>query len=245
MPGKKKIKKEQNINDAVFKDTVDDFDRFEDFVQANLNKIVAAAIIIVIVLIIGYVVYSQVEDAKNEASIALTSAKTIEELNTAIKKYPNSITDEPAQLNLGTQYFKEGKYKEALEAYQKLGTTAKPGDVKNRARLNEAYTLEAMNEAGKAADKFAMIALDATSPEYIRNEANYSAARIFISLQKPERAKSSLKAIKSDNPNDFWSSQAKRLMQRVDAKDVAAIIAKPVVITTPAKPIKPIEKATE
>jgi len=219
MSVKKKKKKEQNINDAIFKDAVDDFDRFEDFVSNNLNKIVVVAVIIVVVLIVGYIVYTEIQKKQNKASVALTSAKTITELKEAIKKYPDSVTSKSAKLNLGTQYFKEGKYKEALENYQKLAATALPGEIKNRARLNEAYTLEAMKEPEKAADKFIMIALDATSQTYIRNEANYSAGRIFISLQKPERAEACLKAIKTENQNDFWSSQAKRLLQRVNAKD--------------------------
>lgn len=241
MATKKKNKIEKNISDEVFKEAVDDFDRFEDFVQTNLNKIVIGSVIIVIALIIGYVVYMQIENAKNEASVALTSAKTIEELNAAIKKYPDSVTDEAAKLNLGTQYFNDAKYNEALKTYQELGASAQPGEVKNRARLNEAYTMEAMKDQEKAADKFAMIALDATAPEYIRNEANYSAARLFVALKKPERAKSCLKAINSEDPNDFWASQAQRLLQRVDTNEIA-MVTKPVVIKAPAETAKPVKE---
>lgn len=219
MAAKKKIKQEQNISDEVFKEAVDDFDRFEDFFQTNFNKIITASVIIVVALIVGFIVYTQIKSAKNEASVALTSAKTITELNEALKKYPDSVTDDAAKLNLGTEYFKDGKYQDALATYQSLAISAQPGEIKNRSKLNEAYTLEAMKDPAQAAEKFAMIAVDATAPEFIRNEANYSAARIFVALEKPERAKSCLKSINSENPNDFWASQAKRLLQRVDAKD--------------------------
>ena len=50
------------------------------------------------------------------------------------------------------------------------------------------------------------------------NEANYSAGRLFVALNKPSRASSCLKSIKTDDGN-FWGSQAKRLLQRVDEKD--------------------------
>ena len=249
MSGSKKIKKkaikEQNIDDAVFKDAVDDFDRFEDFFSTNLKKILIASIVIVVVLIAGYMIYTQIEEAKNKASVALTSAKTIEELNNAIKKYPDSITDDAAKLNLATLYFNDEKFQKALDAYQALAISAQPGNVRNRARLNEAYTLEVMKKTEESADKFAMIALDVNLPEYIRNEANYSAARIFVSINKPERAKGCLKSIKLDNLRDFWASQAKRLLQRVDAKDIVVATSTPVVITASPEGVKPTQKAVK
>ena len=230
MPAKKKKKIEKNISDEVFKGTVDDFDRFEDFVSTNLYKIVVGAVVLVIGLIIGFIVYTQVKEANNEASVALSSAKTIKELNAAIKKYPNSKTDGAAKLNLGTLYFNDGKYQEALETYRALANSAPSGDIKGRAKLNTAYTLEAMKKPEQAAEKFSDIGLDASSPQYIRNEVNYSAGRIFVASSKPSRATSCLKAIKSDTPRDFWAEQAKRLLQRVTAKD-------PVPEEKPAKPL--------
>ena len=217
---KKKSKKEaKNINDAVFKDAVDDFDKFEDFFTNNLQKIVIGAIIAVVVLIIGYLVFIEIQDSKKEAAIALNAAKSIEELNSAIKKYPNSAADKTAQLNLATIYFKDGKFDDALKVYQSIARTSSPGDIKSRAHLNIAYTLESLNKAPEAAEKFATIGVNNSFPEYIRNEANYSAARIFIACKKNARAKEALKLIKSSNPGEFWVAQALRLKQRVDAND--------------------------
>lgn len=238
---KKKNKPEKNINDAVFKEAVDDFDRFEDFVSTNLNQIVWGAVIIVIGLAIFFVVYEHVQTAENKACVALSSAKDTKELNKALKKYPDSKGDASAKLNLGTLYFKEGKYQEALEAYQNLADSADPGDIKSRAALNTAYILEAMEKQEQAAEKFAEVGLDANSPEYIRNEANYSAGRLFFAINKPSRASSCLKSIKTET-GSFWGSQAKRLLQRVEEKDPEPK-ASPASEPAPKKAGKTVKKA--
>src|SRR3989339_1967466 len=177
MAVKKKIKQTQNISDAVFKDTVDDFDKFEEFFSGNINKILTVSVIVVLALVIGYIIYIRMEEEKTKASAALSSAKTIEELKDAIAKYPSSSMSESAMLNLATLYFNGAKYQEALDTYQRIADTAEPGDVRNRAKLNIAYTLEAMNKKEEAAERFEQTGRDSSSPSYIRNEANYSAGR--------------------------------------------------------------------
>ena len=219
MSAKKKSKKpEKNISDEVFKEAVDDFDRFEDFVSTNLKQIVWGAGIVVAGLIIGLVVYDQLQNAENKACIALSSAEDTKNLAEAIKKYPDSKGVGAAKLTLGSLYFKDGKYQQALAVYQNLAETAEPGDIKSRAMLNMAYTLEAMKKPQEAAEKFAEIGLDSNSPEYIRNEANYSAGRIFYALNKTSRASSCLKSVKAE-PGTFWESQSSRMLQRITEKD--------------------------
>lgn len=241
---KKKGKKEaKNINDAVFKDAVDDFDKFEDFFTTNLKNIIIGSIVAVVVLIVGYLIFIEVQESKKEAAIALNEAKSIEELNSAIKKYPNSAADKTAQLNLATIYFKDGKFEEALKVYQSIARTASPGDIKSRANLNIAYTLESLNKAPEAAEKFATIGVNNSFPEYIRNEANYSAARIFIACKKNARAKDALKLIKSNNPGDFWASQALRLKQRLNADDPIPKAEKPKTSDIPS--IKDVKETTK
>lgn len=219
MSAKKKSKKpEKNINDEVFKEAVDDFDRFEDFVSNNLKQIVWGAVVIVFGLIIGLVIYDQIQTAEKKACIALSSPDNTKELSEAIKKYPESKGVASAKMNLGTMYFKEGKYQQALAVFQDLSDKAEIGEIKSRAKLNTGYTLEAMDKQDQAAEKFAEVGLDSDSPEYIRNEANYSAGRLFAALNKPARAKSCLKSIKTKS-GGFWDSQAKRMLQRLTEKD--------------------------
>lgn len=219
MTAKKKQKVEKNISDKVFSEVVDDLDRFEDFFSANLKQIVIGAVLIMIALTVGFVVYNQIQEAEMKSCVALAEAKGIKELNEAIKQNPNSKGADNAKLNLGTLYFKAGKYQEALDTYQNLANSAEPGDIQGRAKLNSAYTLEAMKKKEQAAERFSEIGMDANAPAYIRDEANYSAGRLFIDIEKPSRAASALKSVKTETPNGFWNVQAQRLLQRLEAKD--------------------------
>jgi len=219
MTSKKHKDMVKNIDDNVFKGAVDDFDKFEDFVSTNLYKIVIGAIVLVVAIIVAFMIYTTIQEANNKASVALSSAKSVEELKKAIKKYPKSNSGGIAKLNLATLYFNDKKYENALQTYQSIANTNASDDIKGRAQLNTAYTLEKMKKQDQAAAKFSEIGLNAASPAYIRDEANYSAARIYLLLNKPSMATSCLKAVKTETPNGFWNSQAARLLQRIADKD--------------------------
>ena len=208
-----KVKQKQQ--DQVIKGAVDDFDRFEDFVSTNLKNIIISFVVIAIILVIGAVAFILISKEKMRVSGELTSAKTVEQLKAAIEKYGDNDSVFPARLRLGTLYFNEGKYKEAQTIYAYLGDKAPVGEVKNRARLNEAYTMEALNMPNEAADKFANIGKDLAVPEYIRDEANFSAGRIYLAETKPEKAKGCLKSI-DFNKSGFWAAQGEKLLQRIN-----------------------------
>jgi tetratricopeptide (TPR) repeat protein len=208
-------KLKQKQQDEVFKSAVDDFDRFEDFFSNNLKSIIISFSVLAIVIAIGAVAYTKFEQAKLKVSSELTAAKTVDELKAAIAKHPDNLTVFPAQLKLGTLYFNDGKFKEALEVYTKVSNDAPKGEIKNQASLNTAYTLEALNKPIEAADKFAMIGANPTLPEYIRNEANFSAGRIYNAEKKSAKAKNCLKSIDFKKAG-LWAAQGEKLLQRIN-----------------------------
>ena len=200
-------------NDA-FKDAVDDFDKFEDFFSSNLKVILIAFGVIAIVLAAGTFIYQSIEKADKKEAGELTAAQTVSELEQIVKKYPNNKAVYPAQMRLATVYFKDKKYEKALAIYSKLAVKAPSGEIKNRAKLNEGYTLEVMNKKQDSADKFSLVGQDSTLPEYIRNEANYSAGRIYALINQNEKAITCLKSVDKSN-NGFWAGQSERLLQRI------------------------------
>jgi len=208
-------KLKQKQQDEVFKSAVDDFDRFEDFFSKNLKAIIISFSILAVIIAVGAVAYNKYEQAKLKISSELTAAKTIDELKTVIAKYPDNITVFPARLKLGTLYFNDGNFNEALEVYSKLAIDAPKGEVKNQASLNTAYTLEALKKANEAAEKFAMIGLNPTLPEYIRDEANFSAGRIYNAENKSDKAKNCLKSINFKKAG-MWAAQGEKLLQRIN-----------------------------
>ncbi len=208
-------KAKQKQQNEVFKNSVDDFDRFEDFFSTNLKTIIKTFIAVAIIVAIIAVVYTKIEQKKQKIATELTTAKTVDELKTVTSKYKDSIAVYPARLTLGTLYFNDGKFEEALEVYKKLAIDAPAGESKNRASLNVAYTLEAMNKPDEAADKFAMIGANPTLPEYIRGEANFSAGRIYNAAEQDTKAKNCLKLINFKNAG-MWAAQGEKLLQRIN-----------------------------
>ena len=212
----KNDKDKQKQHAEILKGAVDDFDKFEDFFTSNIKNILigfAVAALIITVTAIGYSKYQQSVIAK---SAELTTAKTVEELEAVIKKYPQINAVYPAKMRLATLFFNSAKYEKASALYKELASTAPVGEIRNRARLNEAYTLEAMNKSLPAAALFAAIGMDASLPAYIKDEANYSAARIYAAAKKNDKAKSCAKAINLSTSGSFWAMQGQKLLQRLN-----------------------------
>ncbi|MBN1864119.1 MAG: hypothetical protein JW808_04400 [Victivallales bacterium] len=209
----------RTIDDKVFKDAIDDFDRFDDFVTTNWNKIVVGAVLLTLASVVGYLVYVNIDQRDRAACAVLTSAETIDEINAALSEHPGNKGAALARLSLGTLYFNDEQYDMALEAYREVAGEGMFTDISGRARLNVGYTLEAMGRSDEAAEHFVSAGMDSALPEYVRKEANYSGGRIYLSLGKIELARSSLKAISIGDRGDFWESQAERMLQRMASKD--------------------------
>jgi predicted negative regulator of RcsB-dependent stress response len=207
----------KHINEKIFKDSVDDLDRFEDFFQSNLKKIITSAVLIVIIISIALIAWNIIKQAQFKADAALASATTIEELKTAIAKYPDSKGTTIAQLNLATAYFNKEKYSDAMSVLENLAGNAAEASIKGRALLNSAYCLSAMNKSKEAAEKLKLTGSDDSMPEYIRNEANLEAGRIYFNLNETEKAKAILNLINAENQNKFWAKRAKGILRSIDA----------------------------
>ena len=208
-------KAKQKKQDEVFKSSVDDFDRFEDFFSNNLSAIIKTFIAVAIIIAIVTISYTNIKTSKQKVASLITAAKTVDDLNKLILKHKDNIAVYPARLKLGTLYFNDEKLKEALEVYSKLAIDAPTGESKNRASLNSAYTLEAMKKKTEAADKFAMIGANPTLPRYIRDEANFSAGRIYNAEKNYKKSKNSLKLIDFKRAG-MWAAQGEKLLQRIN-----------------------------
>ena len=207
----------KNIDDKIFKEAIDDFDRFEDLFQENLKKILSGAVLLIVVIIIALVSWNIIKQAKFKASAALAAAKTVDELNAAIAKYPSSNGVYMARLKLGTAYMEDKKFDEAKSEFEKLASDAPEVEMKGRALLNVAYAIAGMNKQQEAADKFAQIGEMDDMPGFIKDEANLEAGRVYFNLNNMDKAKKILNLVNAENPNKFWARQAKMIIQKIDA----------------------------
>ena len=86
-----------------------------------------------------------------------------------------------------------------------------------QAKLDEGYLLELSNKKEEAAEAFTKVGADIKFPASVRNEASFSAARIFLAVGKKDRALAAAKSMDSSpNAGDFWTEQAKSLIQQIN-----------------------------
>ena len=217
---KKNVKKKdavqsKKLNDEIFKDAVDDFDRFEDFFETNLRRILAACAILVVLGSAAVALYWYVERKDRLEAASLIEADTPESIKSALSKYPDNIAADEAKMKLATLYFNKKDFAGALKLYENIARSAPVGELKNRAALNVAYTLEAMGKMEEAAEKFSSLANIPSMPRSGKDEASYSAARLFFHIGKTGRAKNALKAVALGKPG-FWNAQSEQLAKRLN-----------------------------
>ena len=216
MDKKKDADKRQKQHDEILKDVVDDFDKFEDFVSSNLKNIMISFAVLAVVVTVSAVVYSQYKSSQRKIASELTATDTVDKLKKLVSEHKGSASVYQAKLKMASILYKDGKYDEALAIFAELAASAPEGEIRNLAILNEAYTLESLKRYKDAAAKFAAAGQNLSLPEYIRNEANFSAARIYLaSLKEPDKAKLCLKSV-DFSKDGFWSGQAEMLLHRID-----------------------------
>lgn len=211
---KKNADKAKILNNEI-KGSVDDFDRFEDFVSTNLNLIIVACVVLALAGIATAFIFNHLERSEHTAAAALTEADTPESINAALSKYPSSQATSGARMRLATIFFNKKDFPKAMELYESVALKAPVGELKNRAAMNVAYTLEAMGKLDDSAEKFATLANNPSMSVDFKNEAGYSAARLFFQLGKNKRAKSALKSVAFGKAG-FWATQSKQLSRRLN-----------------------------
>jgi predicted negative regulator of RcsB-dependent stress response len=212
---KKNDDKVKKLNDEVFKEAVDDFDRFEDFFSTNLNTILVVCVVIAVAGTITAMVYQHIETKRLAAAATLVEADKTKSIESALTRHPDNPAANVARMKLATMRFNKKDYVGAMQLYKEVAANAPVGDLRTRAALNVAYTLEAMGKFDEAAEKFLSISSNPTIPSSRKNEAAYSAARLFFLSGKNKRAKNALKRLAFGRPG-FWASQGKQLEKRLN-----------------------------
>jgi hypothetical protein len=209
------------ITDAL----LDDFDKFENFAMTHWKGIFIACAVIVLVVAVYATITTLQRNANDKMVATLVNAKKIDELNSALEKYPNSAASVDARLRLAVLYRKDKKYVDAAKTLQLVASDdAIPAQLKYRAKLDIAYLTELAGEFNDAAGKFTAVAADTFAPQAMKCEGAYSAGRIYLKLKDNAKAKQYLQeAVNAgalgkggmDFSLDLWQRQAKALLLTV------------------------------
>jgi len=178
-------------------------------------------VIAVIIIIIAILVYKQHLNSYNiTASKKFDAAKTIPELQTVIKEYPSLPVSNIARIDLAAKLVNEKKYEEANTLYSQVIDNGQSHYLQAVAKLNQAYILEDQGKKEDSVNKFVELADYYETPVQIKCEAEYSAARIYLELNKKEKAIDLLKKASSVNSNVCagWPSLSQNLLDSINLK---------------------------
>jgi hypothetical protein len=208
----KKIDKDNIVEEAY-----DEMTQFEDFFVSHWPKILNISVAVLILFAL-YMVFSSFGSKREiEASLEFSKAKTLQDLQKAITAQPSNPAANFARLKMAKILTEEKKYEDAIKVCGEITPASNTPEVYWQAKLDEGYLLELANKKEAAAEAFSKVGSDVKFPATVRNEACFSAARIFLAIGKKDRAIASAKSMDSSpDAGDFWTEQAKSLVQQIN-----------------------------
>ena len=203
--------------DNIIEETYDEITQFENFFVSHWPKILNAAVAVLILFAL-YMIFSSFGSKKKlEASLEFTNAKTVQELQKAVAADPANPAANFARLKMAKLLAVAKKYDDAIKVCREITPVSNTPETYWQAKLDEGYLLELSNKKEEAAEAFSKVGSDIKFPASVRNEASFSAARIFLAAGKKDRAIAAAKSMDSSpNAGDFWTEQAKSLIRQIN-----------------------------
>jgi len=231
-------------------------DEFEMWMAVNWKKAIIGVCAFAVAVSIGIIIQGAIQRAELKARKELANAGSVAELEAAIKKHPNNKAADFARLRLAGELIfnaQPGDLEKAREQLLAVASSSKSETfIKMRSALDAAYLLEQIGKKEDAAIEFERIANLAQTPEDLRVEASYSAARLFSGLDQMMKADAMLKNINltaaasegTSTVYGYWASLASQLDEKIHHPQAAPAPAeKPA--DAPAAQTAPAEKPAE
>ena len=232
-------------------------DEFEMWMALNWKKAIIGVCAFAVVVSAVIIIQGAIQRAELAARRELANAGSIAELEAAIAKHPGNKAADFARLRLAGELIlsdKSGDLEKAREQLLAVASSSKSETfIKMRSALDAAYILEQLGKAEDAAIEFERIANLSQTPEDLRIEASYSAARIFSGLDQMMKADAVLKNINfavvaaegTSTVKGYWTSLAAQLDEKIHPQQTAAAAA-PAEKPAEAKPAAaPAEKPAD
>ena len=232
-------------------------DEFEMWMALNWKKAIISVCAFAVVVSVVIIIQGAMQRAELNARKELANAGSIAELEAAIAKHSGNSAADSARLRLASELILSDKPGDLEKAREQLlavaGSSKAESFIKMRSALDAAYILEQLGKPEDAAIEFERIANLAQTPEDLRVEASYSAARIFASLDKMMKVDPLLKNINfavaaaegTTTVKGYWTSLAAQLNEKVHPQAVSAVPAAEKPAEKPAEEAAPAEKPAE
>lgn len=186
----------------------------EFFWEENKGKILAVLAIILVALIVSGIYRYSVAHTKAEAAAAFDAAKSKEELQAIVTKYPGTSVAGNARILLADKLRTEGKLDEALKALGDFTSQQPDHPLVADAWISYAATLEIKNDLAKASETYATIA--AKYPASQAAPAALSAqARLAKAAGDNKKARDLYENLVQRFPASYWAQEAQQQIDRL------------------------------
>ena len=208
-------------------------DEFEMWMAVNWKKAIIGVCVFAVVVSIVIIIQGVMKNAEEKARRELANATSIAETEAAIAKHPSNKVADFERIRLAGELISSDKPDDLEKARNVLLEVASSANaemfVKTRCALDAAYILEKLGKKQDAAEEFKRIADLGQTPEDLRVEAAYSAARLFAGLDQMMNADAALKlinttaaALNRSGVYSYWATLAKSLDEKIHPKTAAA-----------------------
>jgi tetratricopeptide (TPR) repeat protein len=173
-------------------------------------------VLAVVLLCVGFVnrTLGQKEDAWAKLAMIQSYAyagqpqSALEQAGKLSEEYPSSPAADFGQLLTGDILFEQGKYKEAVQAYQKILDRPSAKALAPMALADLELTQEAAGDYKAAAD-MAQKFLETYADHFMAPPVHGSLARCLAALGEKDKAKAALERIAFLYPQTYWADWAK------------------------------------
>lgn len=214
-------KKVKNI-EAPEAGVAQELDNFELWVVENRKMIVVVSAILVIVIATGVCLWKWYKGAEDRSREAFAKAVSVEQIETALKKYDKGPAAAGARLRLAKLYNDKKEYAKAAAV---LADVVKDQTVdayiRGRAEVNAGRYFELAKNLAEAEKAYSSAANNVAYQEPVRAEAAYLLGCLYVAKKDYPKAQSAFKRAVVSKPTSqatmFWSQLATRAMDRLPA----------------------------
>jgi len=168
--------------------------------------------VLALLVVGGYQVYRfQKRAAANRASALLLNASSPQQLEEIANEYPDTPSGPAALLSLAANYYSNGQYEQAQQAYRDFEAGYPNHPLRYMADYGAALCLEATGYLDRALDAYGRFIRERPD-HYLTPLATLGRGRVLKQLGQLEEARVVLEDFIAENPGSPWVQDAESLL---------------------------------
>ncbi|MDI6739734.1 MAG: tetratricopeptide repeat protein [Candidatus Edwardsbacteria bacterium] len=200
-----------------------------DFVKRHTTEVLAAGVAALIVIVGLAVIGQNRAKSEREAGLMLSSVhgalyggqfqQAEQGYNEIVKRYGSSSAAREALVSLGNLKFRQGRYDEAQQFYDRCVRAGTPNLlIMHGALTGQAACFEQKGDFAKAGEKYLEIARKYSKEPFLASEALIDAGRCFAGAGQNDRAKNAYQTVLDGYSQSQAFAQAKAQLAMLFAR---------------------------